>query len=145
MSLAIRTVADSIAGITITGLDIKDLDEIPSVVKPRDCPMIIPAPNFVSTFRPTRVDLTTAEQDYEYTLVYRLLSAPVGSGRGIHELYDTMVSNLASFLDAVVTNHAVTGAVDIEAANVSVFGVVEGPGGGSFHGCDIYIDVLEFK
>lgn len=144
MALAIRTVADSISKISITGLAIKDLDTIPASVLARDCPMLIPAPNFLSSFTPTRVDLTTQEQDLRYTLTYRLLSAPVGSGRGIHELYDTMVTNIAAFLDAILTNHAVTGAVDIRAMNVGMFGVVTDPAGGNFHGCDIAIEVLEF-
>lgn len=145
MSLAIRTVADSIAGITISGVDIRDLDEIPGSVLPRDCPMILPAPNFISSFTPERIDISTQEQNYRYTLVYRFLAAPVGSGRGIHEMYDTMVTKLALFFDGLVTNHSVTGAVDIQAVNITSFGVVEDPSGASFHGCDIQIEVLEFK
>jgi hypothetical protein len=145
MALAIATVADSISKLSISGLTIKDVNELPDSVQARDCPVIIPAPNFVTNFQAERQELTVNELDYRYTLNYRLLAFPVGSGRGIFEAYPKAVEWTGKFLDALVANHSITGAVDIEPGSVISFGVVEDPGGSSFHGCDIAINVLEFK
>lgn len=148
MALAIATVADSISKLTVSGVILKDIDEIPSSVADRDTPMIIPRPDgFISNFRFQRDSFGAggdAKITVRYTLLYRLLAAKVGSGRGLFDVYDTMITKTGLFLDAIIANDAITGAVDIIAAGVENVGGVGDPAGNIFHGCDISIDVMEF-
>lgn len=144
MSLQISTVADSISKLSITGLSVYDIDNMPADAG-RNLPCVLPAPNFITGFIPEVVSIDRQEIDFTYTLNYRLLGDLVGVGRGIHEMYPILVDALEAFLYAIVTNHAVTGLIDLQVANVTEFGVVTDPAGNEYHGCNISLTVLEFK
>jgi hypothetical protein len=149
MALAIRTVADSVAGITVSGVNIKDLNEIPNEVHNRDAPIVYPEPDgFLSNFRFSRESQgtgTSAHINVRYTLTYTFLHSRVGTGRGLFDVYADMVGKVADFLDGILANDAITGAVDIYASNVSTFGPTADPSGEVFHGCTIQLDVLDFE
>jgi len=152
MAIAIKlaTVADSISKLSLTGVTIKDLDEIPTEILGRDVPMIIPVPNgFVTGMTPERVTLgsgASAKWDVKYQLNYRLLHSEIGTGRtSIFDTYAAMVTKAVAFVDLIMTNDAITGAVDIEVSNITDFGPVVDPTGKAFHGCDFIFDVLEHQ
>jgi len=142
------TIADSISKLSITGINIRDLDKIPAVVRNRDCPILYPRPDgFISGFEPDRIttgDGSSAKMDVRYTLTYTFLESPIGSDRGLFGVYPSFVANVAKILDAILLNDKITGAVDIRAVDVGAFGPVADPAGNAFHGCDIAIEILEF-
>jgi len=150
MALQIVTVADSISKLTVTGATMKDIDEIPETTDMMDVPMIIPKPDgYLSGFRMLRVGLgpgTSAAINVAYTLTYRLLHSEVGEGMdGIFSTYSAMVAIVGVFLDAIIANDTITGAVDLQAASITEFGLVyDSTGKVAFHGCDIGIEILEF-
>lgn len=139
-----NTVADSISKISVSGLKIYDLNEMPQSVM-RDLPCVMPAPNFVTNFRPVNISIDRQEMDFTYNLNYRLFATPVGAGRGIHETYQKITAALALFLAAIATNHSITGAVDLQIENIGEFGVVKDPSDADFAGCSISLSVQEFK
>ena len=144
MSLAITTITNSIAALSINGLTIKDVDEIPQGLVDRDCPILIPDPdNFVSGFSVTPDTLNKSKWTAEYTLNYLLLYAIVGSGRTTSmEKFSGMVSKAFAFIDAVAASATLTGAVDWEPGTVDNFGVVT-IGENSFHSCHVSISITE--
>ncbi len=150
MALQIATVADSISKITVTGATMKDIDQIPEAQNVMDIPIIIPKPDgYLSNFKPQRDSFGAggdAKMTVTYTLTYRLLHSAIGEGMsGIFSTYAAMVAIVSVFLDAIIANDTVTGAVDIQAASITEFGLVYDPAGKTaFHGCDISIDVMEF-
>ena len=149
MALQIATVADSISKLSVAGATLKDIDELPKKGTVRNTPVIIPKPNgFLSNFKPERDSFgpgTTAKITVTYTLTYRLLHSEIGTGRtGIFSTYAAMVAITSLFLDAIIANDTVTGAVDLEAADVTEFGPVADPMGKMFHGCDIAINIMEY-
>ncbi len=149
MALAIATVCDSISGLSVSGAEIRDLDQIPEQADFRQA-VIIPRPDgFVSNLRVVRDSqgsnsTVLARYTIRYRLTYRLLYAPIGSGRGLFDKYPDMIAKAFLFLDAILANDLIRGAVDIAPAEISAVGPVSDPSGKVYHGCDIPIDVTEF-
>jgi hypothetical protein len=149
MTLSVVTIADSISKLSVTGVKIKDINEIPENANEFDCPMVIPKPDgFVSNFEVERAAVsqgTSAVWNVRYNLTYRLLHSELGSGLGLFDVYDDMVAIVMAFVDKILISDAVTGAVDVEVEDISSFGPVSDPAGTMFHGCDIVLRILEFE
>ena len=148
MALAITTITNSITGLTVTGLTIKDVDEIKQSLSHRDCPMLLPDPaDFVSGFEVIRESFgagTDCKYTATYTLNYILLYAQVGSGRNtVLEKYSGMVSMAFAFYDAVLSSTSLTGAVDFEPGTINRFDIINW-GGVDFHSCGVSLAVKEF-
>jgi hypothetical protein len=148
VAIALATVTNSIAALSVSGVTIKDIDEIPEEVTSRDTPMIIPNPDgFMTGLEITRDALgpaASAQKTISYVLTYRLLYSPIGAARGMFDVYDSMVAKALLFLDAVVANDAMTGSIDVTPAEVTAFGPVADPAGEMFHGCNFLLAVTEF-
>lgn len=145
MALAIATVVDSIAALSVTGLSIKDMDEIPPGVEVSQ-PTLIPLPDFMTDWEIETQSFgpgSSAKFDAFYTLNYRLCYIPVGAGKPL-EYFDNMVSMVAAFLDAVIAASPVTGSITLTPVAVFNMGIVNDPADQSFYGCDIAIRVMEF-
>lgn len=149
MGLKFGTVAASIAALEIDGVDILDIIKIPTEAKKRDTPYIVPKPDgFISGFLPERKSMGSggvAAFNVTYTLTYRLLHSKIGTGRsGLFTTYSGMVAKAGLFLDAIIANDNIAGAIDISPNSITNFGLVSDPLGNPYHGCDIGIGVLEF-
>lgn len=147
MALATATIANSIAALTVTNLSIKDVDEIPAKVDPRQA-TLIPLPNYITGFDVERDSFgggSTAKMTVSYTLNYRLCYTPIGRGRaGKIEYYDTMIDMCMAFLDAVLAIDTITGAIDIMPEAITNMGLVNDPSDNVYIGCDIALRVMEF-
>ena len=148
MTLQISTICDSISNLSVSGLTIKDLNEIPEAITGRDCPVIYPKPDgFVTNFEMVRDSFgggPTAKMTVTYDLTYRLLGAPIGAGRGLFDSYSLMVEKVYAFIDAVLAVDTMDGLIDIVPADATAFGPVTDPAGGMFHGADVILHVMEF-
>ena len=148
MTLQADTIAASIAGLSVSGVTICDLDGIPEQVAARACPLLYPSPDgFLSGLRVERDSFgpaAGARKTVRYTLRYVYLHAPVGEGRGLFDVYKGMLQNTLAILDAIIADDALSGAVDVEPGAVTRFGPVTDPSGQVFHGCVIALDVVEF-
>jgi len=145
MTLAITTVTDSIAALTVTGLTIKDVDQIPQGLLGRECPVLIPNPdNFVTGFKVEPDTLDKTKWTVTYTLNYLLIYAAVGSGRTTTmEKFSGMVSMGFAFIDAVAAALTLSGSVDWEPGTVDNFDIVT-IGENNFHSCHVSIGITEF-
>ena len=144
----IATVFNSIAALSVAGVTLKDVDEIPEAVLVRHCPVLFPDPDTpVSNVRvePQSTGAgTDGLNDVRYTLNYVYLHAPVGEGRYITKNVSGMVAKAVLILNALIANDAVTGSIDIEPRIEGEFGVMVDPSGAQFWGFRLAIDVLEF-
>ena len=149
MAVALRTITifNSIAALVPTGVVIKDLNEIPQAVDPRQ-PTLYPLPDSaVSDFqvvRRSQGSAGTALMDVTYTLTYRFCCFPVGSGRGLFDVYDGFLTRVVAIINTLLTADTVTGLIDMDEWNWS-FGIVADPSGVEFYGCDLSMRVLEFQ
>ena len=149
MAISISTVTNSIAALSVSGVTIKDIDEIPSSVIGRDCPILYPEPDgFIANFTVTPMAFGTAGSgpfDVEYDLVYAFLYCPVGTGRSLLDVYDEMVTKAVLIYDRIIVSDAITGAVELTAGDVMQFGAVPDPAGNMFLGTRMVFHVKEFE
>jgi len=148
MALAVTSVATDIAGLSVTGLTIKDLDGFKDEILQRDCPILIPAPQYFTdpkVVRQTFGSGSVAKTDVYYTLNYRMFYSELGTARGLSDIYQGLVGLTADLMDAIIANDYTDDAVDISIASVGAFGVVVDPADNPFHGVDIGIRVWEFE
>ena len=86
MALSITTVTNSIAALSVTGVTIKDIDEIPASVDAYDCPILYPEPvDFVTNLTVTAASFQ-GKYDVEYDLTYTFLYAQIGEGGIVRSL-----------------------------------------------------------
>ncbi len=147
MAISIEEIATSIASISVEGLQIMDLDNIPETSEVGRGPIVIPNPDgYWNNLVVERASLGNLVRNVTYDLMYRLLSSEVGEGRvSIFDNYKPMVLQTALFVGAVLTNDAITGLIDLQLGGISNFGPVTDPSDNLFHGCDFILRVLEFE
>jgi hypothetical protein len=147
MALAIVTVCDSIAALSVTGLNILDVDQIPPDVT-RLYPVLFPEPlEFVTDFAMERDSFgggSTAKMTVTYNLHYTFCFTPIGAGRTGLDLYDEMLTLAAAILDAVLAIDTFTGGVDMVPLAPVEFGPVPDPAGNQYLGCRFTFQVQEF-
>jgi hypothetical protein len=144
---AFATITNNIAALTISGVNIKDIDEIPqsgSLITP----VLVPQPNdFVTEFEPEFVSLGSnggAKIDLNYNLNYVYLHCEAGSGVSQLEVYAGLITNLSAILVAFLSNDAITGLVDLK-PRISNIGIIEDPSGNQFWGVLISLHILEYS
>jgi hypothetical protein len=148
MGLQIATIAASIAGLTIAGVTIKDLDEIPTSVGTRES-VLTPAGNFISDFSMERDSFgggSTAKMTVEYILTYRFFYAPVGGHRNpTIEWIPGLVSKVSAIWDAFLEIDTLAGCVDIVPLPISgLERTVLDAADAEYYGCDLSFRVTEF-
>lgn len=143
----ISTVADSIAGLTISGVTIKDIDQIPDSARLL-CPLLIPQPdNFVTDISVSFETFGSnggAKINTNYTLNYVFLFCEVGSGLGAFAAFSGLMTKLSAILVAIDSNDAITGAVDMKLNSIGNIGVITDPAGVEYWGLQFSIRLLEF-
>ena len=145
--LKIITVWDSISNLSIANLTIKDIDAVSEEWQIRGSVLYPDVANPITISPPKRQSFgigTTGRKDILYTLNYRLLYAPAGSGRGIKDIYAGMFAMVALLFNAIVEGDPLAGSVDIVPKISSTNTTVLDPAGNSFYGLDIAFDVTEF-
>lgn len=144
----IATVANSIAALSISGVTIKDIDQIPDTARML-CPLIIPRPDdFVSDLSISFETFGSnggAKINTNYTLNYMFLLCEVGSGLGAFSAFSELVSKLQTILIAINSNDAITGAVDVKINSVGRIGTITDPSGNDFFGLEFSLRILEFS
>ena len=147
VNVQFATVADSIASISISGVTVKDIDNVPENAMDY-CPVLYPIPNgFITDLQPEILSLggdTGRKLNLSYTLNYRYLHAPIGSGSVLAN-YAGIITNLMLILEAIMSTSSPSGAVDMEIQGVSDLGPVSDPAEAAvYHGVDIAVRILEY-
>jgi hypothetical protein len=147
MGLQIATVAASIAGLTIAGVVIKDLDEIPTSVGTRDS-VLMPLPEYITNPGMERDSFgggSTAKMTVQYTLNYRFFLAPVGTYRNktLGWMAD-LTDKVGAIWDAILEIDTLDGCIDIVPGPVINMGIVNDPADAAYYGCDLSFVITEF-
>lgn len=148
MSVKAITVFDSISAISVAGLTVKDINEVSETWQIRGAtlyPLIDNLFSFNKYERMTFGSGTDKKINVSYTLNYRLLYAPLGSGRGIKDVFSGMMTMIMLTLDALNNLDNPSGAIDAVPSVAQGSPVVKDPAGNDFWGCDIAIDVMEYN
>ncbi len=143
----IATVASSIAALTISGVTLMDLDEVPDALDPRGCPILAPSvadPQFLTEWELPVCLTLMGNMQVAYTLNYKLYQAPVGSDRSLLKLYPAMVATADRVAAALLALTALGGCKHISLAAMPQFGPVSDASGNMFHGAVIALRVTDF-
>ncbi len=143
----IATVADSISNLSISGVTIKDIDQIPDTARMLT-PLLIPQPNnFITDLQVSFETFGSnggAKINTTYTLNYVFLLCEVGSGLGSFAAFSGLIGKLEDILVAINSNDAITGAVDMKIGSIGNIGVITDPAGNEFWGLEFSLRVLEY-
>lgn len=144
INVQIATVADSISKLSISGVTIKDIDQLsaswkslPNVLYPRP-------KDFITGTSLMPVELTKSKYDLRYTLNYRFLNVQLGNDAVLLVTYPTLIAKIVLIINAIITNHNLTGAVDVSFGGITAIGALSDPAGNAYHGADFAINVLEY-
>lgn len=147
MTLQIAAVCNSIESISVTGLTIRDIDNIPTQPERRTAYMIPMTDNPSEMTFSAEAFWSGGVRFYEvqYTLRYRLLYDVIGQGRTkTFEQVSGNIAMIAAILDAILATNVTVLRVQ-EMIPVSVApGPVEDPAGNTWWGADINIRVTEY-
>jgi len=142
----ISTVTNSIAALSISGVTIKDIDEIPDTARLLT-PLLIPQPNnFVTDLSVSFETFGSnggAKINTNYTLNYVFLYCEVG-GISAFAAFGGLMTKLSALFDAINSNDAITGAVDVKINSVGNIGVITDPAGNEFWGLEFSLRILEY-
>jgi len=147
IALGLETVLTSIANLTVTDVQIRDIDEVPDAGEFRTS-MLFPDPEgFITAFN-VRRDSTggggTALMTVTYTLNYRFIFVPAGSLRNLANIYGNLAAKLIAIIEEMLENDDIAGAVDMEVQEIPTIGAVTDPSGTTWHGCTLSLRVTEF-
>lgn len=148
MTLSTANVAAGIAAISLSGVTIKNITSVPEQVQPRDCPIIFPHPvqyiqggagfeEGLETFGTPTTRFWLFNRTYRYIFLY----TPVGSTRGLVDIYAGFSAKIDAFMEKLTALDISD--VDVKNIMVSELGVLEDPAGSKFYGCTIDIMVRE--
>ena len=148
-SLNLTNITNAIAALSISGVTIKDVDEIaaswkavPNVLypNPRDDGFITDfGLDYASTMRGA-----SAPVNVRYVLHYRFLGMEVGDLSTFKKAYSDTLSKLISIINALEEVSApYSGAVDMEIVAPINIGARPDPAGNMYHGADIALKITE--
>lgn len=136
------TVTNSIAALSISGVTVRDADQI-AASRLAESAVLSPRPeDFVTNFAVTPDEITKQKFTVRYTLNYVYFHSQIGTMT--FSVYQSMLTNLAAILVAMINNHVISGALDTDAPKLSRFGSVFDPAGNAYFGCVISLDIMQF-
>jgi hypothetical protein len=145
--LNVSAVSTAVATMVVAGVTIKTAANLPDNVTVRDCPMLAPAPNYLSAIVLERMSFGSPADmrgTFTYTLTYRYYHAPIGTNRNLSEVYDALVAKVDAIISAFFDYSDLSGTVDIIPTGASAPGLVTDPANNQFLGCDITVQVMTF-
>ena len=149
MTLSFQTISNTIAALSVSGVTLKDIDEVPTTGD--RVPIILPRPDFITNFGLVEEETamgapSVRPMTVRYTLNYRLLFKEAGVGRSnTIEALNGLTEKIGLFLDAVLAMDDTTGVEDlVPSANaVTNMGLVNAPNDEEYYGCDFHLDITE--
>jgi hypothetical protein len=148
ISLKLSEIADAISQIAISGVTVKDKNEVSGswVSLPN---VLYPNPDgWVTGFGieyATVMQGATAPMDISYTLNYRLLGVQVGDLALMPVSYSALVDKLVLVLNAMISAHApYTGRVEMKVGDIGL-GARTDPAGNQYYGADIALNIMEMQ
>jgi len=139
------TVTNAIAGLSISGVVVKDADQITNALG-LEFAVLAPRPDqFITGLSIRPAELSEKNLDVRYTLNYTYFHCKIGGGIGnLFADYSNMMANLALIIKALADDATLTGSINSGNVRLGQIGPVQDPSGNYYHGCGLSIDVLQF-
>ena len=148
VSLNLANVADAISNISISGVTVKDKDQIvgswtplPNVLYPKPDGWIT---GFSLDYK-TVMQGASAPTDISYTLNYRFLGVQIGDLSIFPAAYSELVDKLILIINAIIAIPApYSGRVEMKISGVEI-GPRQDPAGNNFFGADFAVNIMEMQ
>lgn len=147
MAISAEELATNIAALTVPGLSIRKLNDIPEALSGRDCPIAYPVAEKFMHLESSR-QVTFGERalwEYIYTLTYRYIHSPAGADRSVSKIMPGKANGVSAFIVAVARSARALGVNYVKPANIPEMGVLEDAVLGKFQAADILLRVTEFS
>ena len=136
------TVTDSIAGLTITGVTVKDSDQIPQAIG-SGFAVLCPRPdNFITGLSIRRDELSGQNLTVRYTLNYQYFHVKIGAS--LFSAYADMLAKLALIIKAFSNDATLSGALDNGYPTIGRVGPIQDAAGNTYHGCEVSMPITQF-
>ena len=138
------TVTNSIAALSISGVSVRDIDEVipANVMKPATLQPVMD--EFISDLTVTPAEVSCQNLDVTYRLRYQYIHCAVGGSMNLTTAYSGMITNLALILKAFADHTALGGAMVAGTPVLGAIGTVTDGAGNYYYGCDVLINILQF-
>jgi len=147
ISINFATVANSIKSLSVSGVNMLNIDQIPqsgSLV----LPVVFPQPNgWLDNVNPIAQSLGsngTEKMDFSYTLHYVFLYAEAGSGISQTDPIAPMLAKLELIVETILNNDAITGLVDMRLNGIEGVGRIQDVSGNDYWGALFSLRCMEF-
>lgn len=148
VSLQLANIADAISNISITGVTVKDKDQVAAswLSQPN---VLYPNPeNWITGFSiqyDTVLQGASAPMTIKYTLNYRLLTTQIGDIGTFPAAYSDLVDKIVTVLNALIGVPApYSGKVELIVGNIEIGGKIDVVGN-EYHGADIALNISEMQ
>ena len=136
------TVTDSIAALSISGVTVKDSDQIPQAIG-AGYKVLCPRPdNFITGLSITPDEVSKQLLRLRYTLNYQYFHSRIGAK--LFDSYSAMLGKLALILVAFANDATLSGAIDNGAPSVGRLGPTMDAAGNKYHGCELSMQITQF-
>jgi hypothetical protein len=146
ITIALPTVCTSIAALSISGVSVRNTNNIPQSADFLG-PFLAPqAVNFITNLTPARMSFGSngvAAMDLSYDLNYVFVYAPQGGGLSEYDGYTALITAFLAVLTVIFNNDKITGLVDLTINTPPQIGTVEDPAGNQYWGALFTLHVLE--
>jgi hypothetical protein len=146
-SIDYTTLPHSIAALTITGVTICDIHNIPTNME-RKLPILFPDPDgWLGNVGVTVDSYGTSGSEkltMGWTLSYIFMLAKSGTGRVETDNYNAMIVKVGAIATVIVNTDSLSGADDIRLESIEAPGYVQAPNGDFYHGCRFALRASKF-
>ncbi len=146
-TLQLATITSAIAGLTISGVTIKDTNLIAESWKSLPA-VLYPNPNADGFITGFNIEYEKYISDLlspitaSYDLHYRYLDSQIGDMANFSAAYGQVATRLATILNALVEAANDVADIDIKVGEVSI-GNKQDPAGNQYHGADFALNIVE--
>jgi hypothetical protein len=148
VSLNLANVANAISNISVTGVTVKDKDEIAGSWIPLPNVLYPKPDDWITGFSMTWDALmqgSTAPMTISYTLNYRFLGVQIGDISAFPASYSALVDKLILIINAIISTPApYSGKIEMQITGVSI-GPRTDPAGNNFFGADFAVSISEMQ
>lgn len=148
-ALLASNIANSISALSISGVTIKDVDEVSEswILQSNILYPNVNPPGFIVGSTPNYIAMlqgANAPIDISYSMNYRFLGTKIGD-MNFTQAYASVFTKMSAIIDAIIANPApYSGRVEMKLGAWSI-GAKEDPAGNQFHGSDFELLITELQ
>ena len=141
-TIDLATVTDSISNLVISGVTIKDIDQIPDIVGLATATLYPKRDGLITNYKTERTDVTGQNLNVYYTLNYQYFHCAIGN-TGFGD-FPALMTKVALIGAALASDASWAGCVDHSDPRFGIMGALKDGAGNTFWGAEVSINIMQF-